>query len=122
MDAMGVEAIGARPPRGLCEHLHILVEELGRQVAPVLPNDGLQFRVHAEPPELARVFQPFALSLPHVAIVVHRCEISIPVPRLRGLKSDSMKERSSWCYTRCSVLFSLTKSTNRRTGNVVPCQ
>ena len=33
----------------------------------------------------------------------------------RGQSSDSMKERSSWCYTRCSSFFSLTHSTARRT-------
>jgi retron-type reverse transcriptase len=34
---------------------------------------------------------------------------------LEPIDSDSMKERSSWCYTRCSVFFSLTQSTDRRT-------
>ena len=33
----------------------------------------------------------------------------------RNGTSDSMKERSSWCYTRCSAFFSLTQSTDRRT-------
>lgn len=40
--------------------------------------------------------------------------------RLTG-DSDSMKERPSWCYTRCSAFFSLTKAQAGGPWDVIPC-